>query len=350
MVCAGTIGGAAMKKHLPFILIFLGLLLGATLIKSTGTTWYGPGYVRPTALSDASIQTARDQAYKANAIAFIPAGDYAIRKPLAWNDAGPTQQIIGSGMRPQWGWSNVGTVQLGTRLIAGCPTMILWRGWGASLSRMTLDGIDNSSVGIVIQPAGTSRNLIDDVQIKYFAVGLQFGYAQSDNNASDTELRRCMIESNYIGTVSRTDQSVSTMYLDCDFNGNGVAIDVSRGGGVTVLGGRAAGNDILIRTGEGGGNTGNVTIRDLRTEAGGTTRRWSQIIDAPDSPGGTVIIIEGLRIAGGPNQSFTDQQPTIRIGKNVNLTIRDSYNVRTEGTVIENNGGTMTVVNSVGFN
>jgi hypothetical protein len=296
-------------------------------VPQTPTSRTGPRWYEPSARTGVAIEAAINAAYKNGGRVFLPGGTYLVGRTIDLTHIGPII-IEGEAMATFDGWRGNGGVMLNWTGEPG-GTMLRMNALGVQMRNITLNGQKSAGIGVnLVSPVGWGSAL-DRFEYVGFAnfktAGVQAGAAPSDPNAADMFFDYCWFSGSGTGFKVVNDQGLNYQFNACSFGDLDVAIHVERGGAVHVQGGGGAGCDTFLRTGGGGSNTGPITIRDFRFENSGRNVMWSRFIDAPDSAGGTQVILDGVRLAHGVSKGNNAQTETFRIGANVTVHVRDSY-------------------------
>ncbi len=326
--------------------------------KQSASSWSGPGYVRATKLTGDSIQSAINQSRKVGGICYIPGGTYLVNKTIVIDHAGPAFKAEGAGMGIEAGWDEKGSVTLKWVGPVG-GEMIRWHGLGGCLSRVSLHAGDTNKAakGIVFynrKEAGASQNRLEDVRVQGFTdVGIQAGENSDDWNAADFSFQRCLIESCGTGFRISHYQGLNYDFYSCHFNGNGIALHPLHGGNIRVYGGASAGNDTWLKLGDAGINTiPGATVFGHRMEANGRAggKKFATLVDASEGSGR--VTLNAMAVGGGNNDAthVYEGNPLIDAGTSAVIKLVDSVcTYDRPGPIVVKNGGTVTILNSVGF-
>jgi hypothetical protein len=297
---------------------------GAPLTPSART---GPRWFEPSARTGVAIEAAINAAYKNGGRVFLPGGNYLIGKTIDMTRIGPLV-IEGEAMATLDGFRGNSGVMLNWTGEPG-GTMIRMNAFGVQMRNIVLNGQNSAGIGVNLTSTEGWGSALDRFEYMGFAnfkgAGVQAGVTAADHNAADLVFDYCWFTKSAAGFKVVHNQGLNYQFNACNFDSLDAAIVAEHGGAIHVQGGGGANCDTFLLSGGGGSNTGPLSIRDFRFENAGKNVKWGRLVDAPDSPGGTQIIIDGVRIGGAgslPNDAATQ---TLRIGANVTVHIRDSY-------------------------
>lgn len=286
----------------------------------------GPPWIEPSAFTGAAIEQAILTAYRVGGRVYLPGGNYLVADTIDLTHLGPVL-IEGEAMATLDGWRGRGGVILRW---TGQPggTMFKLNGFGVQFKNLMLQGDHSAAIGInLLTPTGWG-SAMDYFESVYFTgfktAAFQAAASAGEPNSADAFFNRCIFNDSECGFKVINDQGLNFHFDGCQFQELATAIQADRGGAIYIRGGGGGYCDTFLRTGSGGHNTGPITVRDFRFEMAGHTRRWAQLLDAPDSPGGTQVIFDAVRMASGTLTHPDRDTPTLSIGGNVLVVVRDS--------------------------
>lgn len=286
----------------------------------------GPKWYQPAAPTGVAVEAAILAAYRTGGRVYLPGGNYLVGKTIELTHVGPVL-VEGEAFAPLDGWRGRGGVMLTWTGEKG-GTMMRLNTMGLQLKNVTLNGNQSASVGIQLwspQGWGSALNSFEHVIFNGFtSAGFQAGLENGEPNSADVFFDRCAFTSSAGGFKVVHSQGVNFHFDRCQFGYLKTAIQADFGGGIYVRGGGGGYCDTFLRTGEGGHNTGPFTIRDFRFEIAGYTRKWGQMLDAPDSPGGTRVVFDALHLADGVLSKPDAEISLLEVGAGVSVRVRDS--------------------------
>lgn len=302
------------------------IVVGLIALGSLGA---GPVYHEPATYTGEAIERAIENAYKdIRGRVFLPGGTYKITRTIRLNGLGPLIIEGASPAIPSLEWNHASSVMLEWWGPKDQP-MIRLDTTGIQLKYMMLDGRGIASHGVVLanSPAGgTAINRLQDVHFYNFTVAcFQAGEKADDQNAADSYFDRVGFFRAPAGFRSVNNQSVNNEFSGCQFGWLERALDIERGGAVSLSGGGLGGVDVVIKLGASGHNTGPIHIGPLRVERNGYKKRYMTLIDArpPEGPhyiGSGQIRLVSLRMADGGFPDAPDvETPLMRIGAGVHV-------------------------------
>jgi hypothetical protein len=230
-------------------------------------------------------------------------------------------------MAPMDGWRGRGGVELKWTGAAG-GTMFRLNAMDVQFKNVTLNGNNLAKTGIQIWTPpgwGSALDLFQNMLfVNFTGAAFQAGEVAADHNSADLFFDRCVFSRSDIGFRVVHNQGVNYHFDGCYFLELKTGIQSDFGGAIHLTGGGGGGCDTLIRTGEGGHNTGPITVRDFRMENGGYTHKWGQVLDCPDSAGGVRVLFDGFHMAGGGGGKADPDTQIFDVGSNVTVHVRDS--------------------------
>ncbi|HVT90910.1 MAG TPA: hypothetical protein VHD56_18805 [Tepidisphaeraceae bacterium] len=305
-----------MKRMQGWTIVILALLsMGA------GPVWY-----EPAAMTGEAIERAISDAYKdPRGRVFLPGGTYRITKTINLHGLGP-MLIEGATEGTIFRESNhPSSAILEWHGPPGQP-MIRLNTLGVTFRNMMLAGRGIASHGILLTNSptvGSGLNRLEDVCLDGFTTAcFQAGEAPREGNCADSFFDRVMFLHAPNGFLAINEQSVNNQFMGCQFGWLECALNIERGGALTMIGGGAAFSDLFLKVVHRGHNTGAIHIGPIRIENAGYKNRYMSLVDARPTEGTDhdvdygLITFQSVWTAGGALPDVPDnvETPLFRLG------------------------------------
>lgn len=287
----------------------------------------GPNWHEPVAYTGEAVERAIADAYRdPRGRVFLPGGVYRITRTIQLNAMGP-MIIEGATQGAVFKeWNHPSSVRLEWYGPAGQP-MVRMNSLGVQLRNLMLDGRGVASHGVVLTnkpQAGSALNRLEDVTLNNFTVAcFQAGEDPGDANCADGYFDRVAFFRAPVGFKSINDQSVNHQFNGCNFTWLQVALDIDRGGAISVFAGGAQQCDLLVRVRRGGHSTGAIHIGPIKVEKSGYKNKYMSLVDARNDPPNMNAVLDAgqirlvsLRMGLGMYPEVPDNMeiPLFRIG------------------------------------